>query len=159
MDDSEIAAILRDPVTVDLVDKATLMRIAYAGLDGAPRVIPVGYLMRGEKFSFCTIPASEKVAALQRDPRVAITIDLKEPLCCLLVRGTAEVAIVDGVPDDYLEASFRGMPAEQHEGFEQGVRALYDSMARVVITPTWIRLNDFNRTAPRAVERLIAAKS
>jgi hypothetical protein len=32
-------------------------------------------------------------------------------------------------------------------------------MARIVITPTWVRLNDFVRHAPRAVERLVAAKS
>jgi hypothetical protein len=31
-------------------------------------------------------------------------------------------------------------------------------MVRVVVTPTWVRLNDFQRTAPRAVERLIEAK-
>jgi hypothetical protein len=31
-------------------------------------------------------------------------------------------------------------------------------MVRVVVTPTWARLNDFQRTAPRAVERLVQAK-
>jgi hypothetical protein len=38
------------------------------------------------------------------------------------------------------------------------VRALYDAMVRVVVTPSWVRLNDFQRTAPRAVERLLQAK-
>ena len=41
---------------------------------------------------------------------------------------------------------------------EAQVRALYDSMVRIVVTPTWVRLNDFQRTAPRAVERLVRAK-
>jgi hypothetical protein len=27
-----------------------------------------------------------------------------------------------------------------------------------VVTPTWVRLNDFQRTAPRAIERLVQAK-
>jgi hypothetical protein len=27
-----------------------------------------------------------------------------------------------------------------------------------VVTPTWVRLNDFQRTAPRAIERLVRAK-
>ena len=36
--------------------------------------------------------------------------------------------------------------------------ALYDSMVRIVVTPTWVQLNDFQRTAPRAVERLVQAK-
>jgi len=64
----------------------------------------------------------------------------------------------DGVPEEYLEASFRTMPADQHAGFEQQVRALYDSMVRIEVSPTWVRLNDFQRTAPRAVERLVQAK-
>jgi hypothetical protein len=34
----------------------------------------------------------------------------------------------------------------------------YDSMVRIVVTPAWVRLNDFQRTAPRAVERLVQAK-
>jgi hypothetical protein len=49
-------------------------------------------------------------------------------------------------------------PEDQRAGFEEQVRALYDSMVRVVVTPTWVRLNDFQRTAPRAVERLVQAK-
>ena len=64
----------------------------------------------------------------------------------------------DGVPDEYLEASFRTMPEDQRAGFEEQVRALYDSMVRIVITPAWVRLNDFQRTAPRAVERLVRAR-
>jgi hypothetical protein len=76
----------------------------------------------------------------------------------LLARGTAELREEDGVPREYLEASFRTMPADQHAAFEEQVRALYDSMVRVVVTPTWARLNDFRRTAPRAVERLMQAR-
>jgi Pyridoxamine 5'-phosphate oxidase len=159
MDSARITQILTDPVTVDLIEKSPLMRIAYTGLDGAPRVVPLGYLVRGGRFVFCTIPSSDKVPALQHDPRVAITIDVAQPPCCLLVRGRAEIEIVDGVPDEYLEASHRGVPAEQQDAFDAEVRRLYDSMARIAVTPTWIRLNDFQRTAPRAVERIVAAKS
>ncbi len=113
---------------------------------------------RDGKFLFFTIPTSDKVAALRHDPRIALTIDVYPPPCCLLVRGTADLREEDGVPDEYLEASFRTMPEDQHAGFEEQVRALYDSMVRVVVTPTWVRLNDFQRTAPRAVERLVQAK-
>jgi hypothetical protein len=158
MDAAEITAVLTDPVTVELVERATLMRVAYTGRDGAPRVVPVGYLLRDGRFTFCTTPISAKTAALRADPRVAITVDTADPLCCLFVRGTAEVEVVPGVPDDYLEYSLRTMPAEQHAGFEAQVRGLYDEMARIVITPTFARLNDFQRTAPRAIERLMAAK-
>jgi len=158
MDTARITEILTDPVTVDLVDKQPITQIAYTAVDGSPRAVPLGYLLRDGKFLFFTIPTSDKVAALHRDPRIALTIDVYPPPCCLLVRGTAELREEAGVPDEYLEASFRTMPKDQHAAFEDQVRALYESMVRVVVTPTWLRLNDFQRTAPRAVERLVEAK-
>ncbi len=72
--------------------------------------------------------------------------------------GIATLRQEDGVPDEYLEASFRTIPEDQHAAFEEQVRALYDSMVRVEVVPTWLRLNHFQRTAPRAVERLLQAK-
>ena len=158
MDTARITEILTDPVTLDLVEKQPIMQIAYTALNGSPRSVPLGYLLREGKFLFFTIPTSDKVAALRRDPRIALTVDVYPPPCCLLVRGTAELREEAGVPDEYLEASFRTMPEDQHAGFEEQVRALYDSMVRIVVTPTWVRLNDFQRTAPRAVERLVQAK-
>ena len=158
MDTARIAEILTDPVTVELVERQPIMQIAYGAADGSPRAVPLGYLLREGRFVFFTIPSSDKVASLRRDPRIALTIDTSPPPCCLLVRGTVELCEEDGVPDEYLEASFRTMPKEQHAGFEEQVRALYDSMVRIVVTPTWVRLNDFQRTAPRAVERLVQAK-
>ena len=158
LDTARITEILTDPVTLDLVAKKPIMQIAYAATDGSPRAVPIGYLLREGRFLFFTIPTSDKVAALRRNPRIALTIDVFPPPCCLLVRGTADLREEDGVPDEYLDASFRTMPAEQHAGFEEQVRALYDSMVRVVVTLTWVRLNDFPRTAPRAVERLLEAK-
>ena len=158
MDTARITDILTDPVTLDLVEKQPITRIAYAAVDGSPLVVPLGYLLRDGKFLFFTIPTSDKVAALHRDPRIALTIDVYPRPCCLLVRGTADLREEAGVPEEYLEASFRTMPEDQHAGFEEQVRALYDSMVRVVVTPTWVRLNDFQRTAPRAVERLVQAK-
>ena len=158
MDTASITEILNDAVTTDLVARQPIMQIAYATADGSPRAVPVGYLLRNNAFLFFTIPTSDKVAALRRDPRIALTVDDYPPPCCLLVRGTAELREEDGIPDEYLEASSRTMPEDQHAGFEEQVRALYDSMVRVVVTPTWVRLNDFQRTAPKAVERLIRAK-
>jgi hypothetical protein len=107
----DVAEVFDDPVTKSLVERSPLMRLAYTGRDGAPRVIPSGYLVRGTDIVMCTVPSSAKVEALRADPRVAVTIDVGGmPPCCLLVRGTAALDEVDGVPDDYLEASWRGMP-------------------------------------------------
>jgi nitroimidazol reductase NimA-like FMN-containing flavoprotein (pyridoxamine 5'-phosphate oxidase superfamily) len=81
VDATHITEILTDRVTVDLIERSPLMRIAYTALDGTPRVVPLAYLVRDGRLSFCTIVSSDKVPALQRDPRVAITIDTIQPLC------------------------------------------------------------------------------
>ena len=43
---------------------------------------------------------------------------------------------------------------EQRAGWEAEVRSLYDGMVRIVVTPTWAKLIDFERTLPSAVEEL-----
>jgi hypothetical protein len=48
------------------------------------------------------------------------------------------------------------MTPEQRVGWEQEIRSLYhDGMVRVVVTPTWAKLIDFDTTLPSAVEALI----
>ena len=61
----------------------------------------------------------------------------------LLLRGRARVDIVDGVPDEYIAASGKALPADQVPEFERQVRSLYDQMARVSIEPVWARFYDF----------------
>jgi hypothetical protein len=68
MDTARITGILTDPVTVDLVERQPIMQIGYAAPDGSPRAVPIGYLLREGKFLAFTIPTSDKVAALRRDP-------------------------------------------------------------------------------------------
>ena len=43
---------------------------------------------------------------------------------------------------------------EQRAGWEAEVRSLYDGMVRIVVTPTWAKLIDFETTLPSAVEEL-----
>jgi hypothetical protein len=152
----DIAEVMAHPITQQLLQSEPILRLAYTGRDGAPRAIPLGYGWDGSRFVFWTIPQSAKVAALAADPRVAITIDvLGPPPRVLLVRGRAELSTVDGVPDGYLAASHRGMPAETWNDFDNQVRALYERMTVVTITPEWAKLLDFETTAPSAVERLV----
>lgn len=93
--------------------------------------------------------------ALSADPRVAITIDvIGPPPRVLLARGRAELETVDGVPDGYLEASFRTLPREMWDGFEREVRGLYEQMVAITVEPEWAKLLDFETTAPSAVEEL-----
>jgi hypothetical protein len=74
----------------------------------------------------------------------------------LLIRGRAELDAVDGIPDEFLEAaSTYEMSPEQRVEWEAEVRSLsHDGMVRIVVTPTWAKLIDFETTLPIAVEEL-----
>jgi hypothetical protein len=148
------------PISRQLLQDEPLLRLAYTGGDGAPRVIPVSYAWTGGRFLIWTIPISAKVAAMQADPRVAITIDvIGPPPRVLLVRGRAELTTVDGVPQGYLDASHRTMPRPAWDGFDAQVRQLYEQMVEIAVTPTWAKLLDFETTAPAAVEKLVTARA
>jgi hypothetical protein len=88
---------------------------------------------------------------------VALTIDTEShPPKILLIRGRVELDDVDGIPDEYLtmNTSYE-MTAEQRVEWEKEVRSLYDGMVRIVVTPTWAKLIDFEATLPTAVEELV----
>ena len=152
---AEPAQVMELPISRQLLRDECILRLSYTAQDGAPRVIPIGYLWDGARFLMWTVPHSDKVGALQADGRVAITIDvLGPPPRVLLVRGRAELETVDGVPDGYLEASHRTMPPEAWEGFDTQVRGLYKQMTVITVTPEWAKLLDFETTVPSAVEKL-----
>jgi hypothetical protein len=154
--------VLSDPLAQELLHSPLLTRLAYNGLDGSPRVVPIGYVWNGTSFIMCTAVAAPKVRALEANPKVAMTIDTgtdRQPPHILLVRGTASIDIVDGIPDEFLEASRKGLPPEQWSAFEDEVRSVYPQMARITIQPEWAKLLDFETRLPRAVEELISARS
>jgi hypothetical protein len=159
MTNDEIATILAKPYAQQLLDGPEPARLAYIGLDGHPRAIPIGFWVDGDRIAMATVPKSAKVAALRRNPHVALTIDQGAmPPKVLLIRGVVDVDQVDGIPDGYLTAGRKVMTAEQYPEWVAGVRALYDAMVVITITPTWVKLLDFETTIPQAVEDLIQAK-
>ncbi|HEY4729403.1 MAG TPA: pyridoxamine 5-phosphate oxidase, partial [Actinomycetes bacterium] len=97
-------------------------------------------------------------AGLRKNPSVALTIDTEvHPPKILLIRGRAELGFVDGIPDEYLQATstYEMTPAQRVE-WEAEVRSLYhDGMVRIVVTPNWAKLIDFETTLPSAVEELV----
>ena len=160
MTTEEIAEILAKPYAQQLLNGPEPARMAYIGLDGGPRVIPIGFWTEGERIVMATVPKSAKVAALRANPKVALTIDQAAfPPKVLLIRGTADVELVEGVPDGYLTAGRKVMTDDQYPGWVAGVQGLYDEMVMITITPTWAKLLDFETTIPKAVEDLIKEKS
>ena len=160
MTKDEIAAVLAKPYAQQLLNGPEPARLAYVGLDGDPRAIPIGFWTEGERIVMATAPRSAKVAALRRNPKVALTIDTSAfPPKVLLIRGIAEVEVVKGVPEGYLVAGHKVMTDDQYPGWVAGVRGLYDEMGVITITPTRAKLLDFETTLPKAVEDLIKEKS
>jgi len=108
VDLAALAAELDKPLAGQLLRGSPLTRLAYTALDGTPRVIPIGYLWKDRRVLVCTIPTSAKVKALRQNPAVALTIDSDgQPPRCLLLRGRASIEVVDGVPQDYIDASLK----------------------------------------------------
>lgn len=137
---------LQQPGARDLLTSATLLRLGYNGADGLPRVVPIGFLWNGSEIVICTAATAPKVSALSSRPEVALTIDVGDTPAeakALVIRGVAAVEIVEGVPDEYLDASRKVMTGDQYAEFERAVRSLYDRMARIRIRPRWARFFDF----------------
>ena len=110
----------------------------------------------------CTPKNAPKLGALRENPMVALTIDTEvHPPKILLIRGRAELDYVDGIPAEYLQTtSTYEMTPEQRVEWEAEVRSLYhDGMVRIVVTPTWAKLIDFESTLPTPVEELIRQRA
>ncbi len=149
MEKDKVLQVLNDPLAQELLHADLLARLAYIGLDGSPRVIPIGYYWNGEQIVVCTASSAPKVRAISKNPKVALTIDTDaDPPHVLLVRGTASMEIVDGVPQEYLEAAKKSMQGQELQAFESQVRATYKQMARIAITPEWAKVLDFETRLP-----------
>ncbi len=161
MEPDKVRAAMDDPVARRLLASANPARLAYIALDGTPRVVPVGFHWTGESLVIGTVPGSAKVSALHANPAVALTVDTSPPAWppnVLLIRGTAEVSLVDGVFPEYVAGARKVTPAEEFPRWEAGVHVLYDQMARIDVTPTWVKIHDFETRIPQAVEDLARTK-
>lgn len=155
-----IEDIMNDPVAQELLSAPIHARLAYSAKDGSPRVIPIGYTWNGEVFVMGSPVNSPKVEALAANPKVALTIDTDSfPPHVLLVRGEAAIEVVDGVPDEFVDASRRFVGEAGMPEWEAGVRALYKQMAIIRVTPSWAKIFDFETRLPSPVEELIKANA
>ena len=156
MQPNEITEILNRPLSRELLAR-DLTRLAYVAKDGTPRTIPIAFTWNGAQIVLCTSKNAPKLHALRANPMVALTIDTEvHPPKILLLRGRAELDVVEGIPEEYLAMNGTyQMTPEQRVEWEAEVRSLYDGMVRIVVTPTWAKLIDFESTLPSAVEELV----
>jgi hypothetical protein len=160
MQPNEITAILNLPISQELLAR-DLLRMAYVAKDGTPRNVPIAFTWNGSEIVVCTTKNAPKLPSLRHNPEVALTIDTEvHPPKILLIRGRVELDVVDGIPEEYLQMNGSyDMTPEQRVEWEAEVRSLYDGMVRIVVTPTWAKLIDFETTLPTAVEELVRQRA
>jgi len=161
MNAADLANEIGHPGAEELLRHASLVRLAYSGRDGSPRVVPVGFHWNGRDIVVCTAPTAPKVKALSARPSVALTIDTADTPAtakALLIRGIASIDIVEGVPAEYIEGSAKALDDPQRQEFEAQVRQTYERMARIAITPHWARFYDFGAgRLPTFLSKLVDA--
>lgn len=140
-----------DPVARELVESATLMRLAYVGARGQPHVVPIWWVYREGEFVVVTGPRADKVRHLARRPKVALTIDTATPpYHVLLVQGEAALEAVEGMAPEYpqIVERFLGPLAE---GYLSRMRERVQRQIRIRIRPRSWRVLDFTTRYPRSL--------
>ncbi|HKS46172.1 MAG TPA: pyridoxamine 5'-phosphate oxidase family protein, partial [Amycolatopsis sp.] len=130
MDQHAIDEVLNRPLSQELLAR-DLARLAFTGLDGTPRSIPIGIVWNGTEIVMCTATNARKLPALRRNPAVALTIDTEShPPKVLLIRGRAELDVVDGIPEEYFQwnGTYQMTPGQRAE-WEAWPYILLDSTA------------------------------
>jgi PPOX class probable F420-dependent enzyme len=113
-------------------------KVATVRADGRPHVAPVWFVVDGGDLYFMTGADSVKGKSLQRDPRVALSVDLEQPPYSFVsVEGTVTV---ERDPQAMLERSIaiarRYMGEQQAEAF--GRRNAVEGELLIKIAPTRI---------------------
>jgi PPOX class probable F420-dependent enzyme len=68
-------------------------KLAYTARDGRPLVAPIWFVLDGEDLVFNTGASTAKAAAMRRDPRVTLCVDLEQPpYAYVQVQGTVELS-------------------------------------------------------------------
>src|SRR5438045_7176195 len=128
--------LLEHAAAKELLQSKIPARLAYIGTDGAPRVVPIWFHWDGRDVVLGTPPRASKVAALRKDPRVALTIDSDQwPHDVLFIRGRARVELVDGVVPEYARSAERYFGEDGGKAWTQQASGLFDQWARIAIRP------------------------
>lgn len=145
-------SLLQHPASQELLQSKIPARLAYVWTDGSPRVIPIWFHWNGSQIVMATPPKAPKLKALKKNPRVSLTIDDNTfPHKVLLIRGTARLEPFDGIVPEYIAAADRYFGSQQGKAWVNQLRTMISSMVRIVITPEWVGLLDFQQRFPSAL--------
>jgi hypothetical protein len=146
--------LLDDPIAQELLRSTIPARLAYTWTDGTPRVVPIWFHWTGEEVVMASPYDAPKVQALQANPAVALTIDSDTwPHKVLLLRGPAQVEIVEGIAAEYAAAARRYFGEEQGAAWTDQVSQMLPRMARFAVRPEWVGILDFQTRFPEALAK------
>jgi hypothetical protein len=142
--------LLNDPVAQRLLNSRQPAKLAYNWTDGTPRVVPIWFHWDGEEIVLGSVVKAPKIKALQNNPHVALTIDASDwPYEVLLLRGEAQVELLEDVASEYEKAAVRYFGEAQGEAWVSQLRGA--PMARISIRPHWVAVLDFVTRFPSAL--------
>ncbi len=138
---TEDIAALPDDVRTFLLEGTRTGKLGYLARDGRPLVAPVWFTLEDDRLAFCTGATTAKGRALQRDPRVVMSVDLQQPPYAFVqIQGIAEIS---ESTDDALRVSTivggRYMGADRAEEF--GKRNGVPGELTIHIRPTKVVYN------------------
>jgi Pyridoxamine 5'-phosphate oxidase len=144
--------LLRHPASLTLLKSTIPARLAYVWTDGTPRVIPIWFHWNGSEFVLASPLKAPKLKALNRNPKVALTIDDNNfPHKVLMVRGTSRLETVPGIVPEYAIAAERYFGSQQGKAWVEQLGSMVKEMVRITITPEWVGLLDFQTRFPSAL--------
>ena len=151
-------SLLDHSVAQQLLNSTIPARLAYIAPDGTPRVVPMQFHWTGEEVVLSCWPDDPKAAALRAHPRVALTIDTAEPPYRVVqIRGTAAVALVDGVSTEMAAAATRYMGPEAGQAWVEYTTRLSPQTVRIAVRPAWVDVLDFETRLPGGMVRRLAS--
>jgi PPOX class probable F420-dependent enzyme len=139
-----------DPVVAGLLSGPNLARLAYLGLDGRPRAVPIWFEYVDGDFIMVTGPKAAKVAPLQANGAVALTIDSSSPpYHVLLVNGDATVEPTVGMAPEYPHIVERYLGSAGAAAYLS--RMNVKRQMRIRVHPVSWRILDFVKRFPRSL--------
>jgi len=140
---------LEDPVVTWLLDDPNLARLAYSGLDGRPRVVPIWFTVLDSDIVMITGPKALKVRALEANNAVALTIDdARPPYKVLLVEGDASLEPIEGIAPEYEAITRRYLGAAADTYLSQ---LKIKRQVRIRVHPRSYRIFDFVKRYPKSL--------
>jgi hypothetical protein len=146
MEQREIGNELSLPGALELLTSTSAAHLDYVGMDGTPRVVPVGFFWTGDQAVVSTATTTPKFAALSARPDVAPAIDAgntPEGARSLSIRGKASVEVVEGVVPEYLAAARKRWTPKRRPSSRRTSAPCTTRWYESSITPTWVRYFDF----------------